>query len=337
MARKVRPQMPSAVPSRPAAASVLVAVLTYRRPEDLSDLLPLLKIQARQASRVGTTVDLLVIDNDPDAGAAELVSGFGGVRYVHEPRPGIAAARNRALDEVLAAPGGVEVLVFIDDDERPSEGWLAALLDTFERHHCAGVVGPVVSSFAVPLDPWVSAGGFFTRRRMATGSPVTVAATNNLLLDVRTLRQCGIRFDERLGLAGGSDTLFSRRLVAAAGPLVWCDEAVVTDVVPAARSTPDWVLRRQLRSGNSWSRTALMLADSPLARLRLRLELTLMGGVRLAGGPATWLLGVLTGSLRRRATGAKATARGIGMLMGAYGVNYVEYRRRPATVTSPVP
>jgi len=197
------------------------------------------------------------------------------------------------------------------------------------------VVGPVVSSFTVPLDAWVSAGGFFTRRRMATGSAVTVAATNNLLLDVRSLREAGIRFDERLGLSGGSDTLFSRSLVAAAGPLVWCDEAVVTDVVPAARSTRDWVLRRQLRSGNSWSRTALMLADSPAARLRLRLRLTAMGAVRLAGGPASWLLGIATRSVRRRAVGAKATARGLGILMGAYGFNYIEYRRPAAVAATP--
>jgi glycosyltransferase involved in cell wall biosynthesis len=327
--------MPPAVPAQPGAPSVLVAVLTYQRPADLAAVLPMLDREAGQVrAATGAVVELLVVDNDPQAGATDQVAEGGLARYVHEPRPGIAAARNKALDEAA----GHDLLVFIDDDERPSQGWLTALLSTFEANTSCGVVGPVVSSFAVPLDPWVSAGGFFTRRRMPTGSPVTVAATNNLLLDVATVLAAGIRFDERLGLAGGSDTLFTRRLVAAAGPLIWCDEAVVTDVVPAARTSREWVLRRQLRSGNSWSRTALMLSDSPAARWRLRLKLTAMAGIRLIGGPAGWLAGLLTGSLRRRAAGAKVTARGLGILMGAYGVNYAEYRRpavsSPSSVTS---
>lgn len=313
--------------------SVLVAVLTYRRPDDLGAVLPMLQQQVAQVRGThGVEPGILVVDNDPDAGAEHQATAFPGVRYVHEPRPGIAAARNRALDE----SAGHDVLVFIDDDERPSEHWLAGLLTTFERSGGAGVVGPVVSDFVVPLDAWVSAGGFFTRRRHPTGRRVTVAATNNLLLNLTAVRAAGIRFDERLGLAGGSDTLFTRQLVAAAGPLVWCDEAVVTDVVPAARSTRDWVLRRQLRSGNSWSRTALMLADSRLARLRLRLGLTGMGLARVLGGPAGWLLGVATGDLRRRAAGAKSTARGLGILMGAYGYNYAEYTR-PAPARPRVP
>jgi succinoglycan biosynthesis protein ExoM len=315
-------QMPSSAPSRVGEHSVLVAVLTYQRPDDLIAILPMLQVEAEAVIAAGArSVQLLVVDNDPAAGATETVSGFDGVRYRHEPRPGIAAGRNRALAEAE----GFDLLVFIDDDERPSAGWLTALVQTFERHSACGVVGPVVSSFATPLDEWVAAGGFFTRRRMPTGSRVTVAATNNLLLDVTALAD--LRFDERLGLSGGSDTLFTRQLVAAAGPMVWCDEAVVTDVVPAGRTTRDWVVRRQFRSGNSWSRTALMLADSRVGRLRLRLELTVKGGVRVIGGPASWFLGVLTGDVRRRAVGVKAIARGLGMLIGAYGFSYVEYKR----------
>ena len=81
-----------------------------------------------------------------------------------------------------------------------------------------------------------------------------VAATNNLLLDLGRIRALGLEFDERFGLSGGSDTLFTRPLVARGGRMVWCDEAMVVDNVPAGRLTRDWVLRRALRSGNSASR-----------------------------------------------------------------------------------
>jgi succinoglycan biosynthesis protein ExoM len=313
--------VPAPPPGAPTGGRVVVAVLTYRRPDDLAALLPMLVGQCAEVA--GRSVSVLVVDNDPEAGAAGTVRGRPGVRYVHEPRPGIAAARNRALAEAADD----DLLVFIDDDERPTPGWLVALLETYDLHRCSAVVGPVVSSFAVPLTPWVEAGGFFTRRRMPTGSAVTVAATNNLLLDLATVRAAALRFDERLGLAGGSDTLFTRRLVAVAGPLRWCDEAVVTDVVPPARTTARWVLQRQLRSGNSWSRTELMLAGSAWARSTARGRLTLRGLVRLAGGSGRWLLGAVARDRRHRAAGAKAVARGTGMLMGAYGATYSEYRR----------
>jgi hypothetical protein len=202
------------------------------------------------------------------------------------------------------------------------------LLETHRRENRCGVVGPVVSEFAVPLPEWVAAGNFFTRRRLPTGTPVTVAATNNLLLDLPRLRRSGVRFDDRFGISGGSDTLFTRQLVAAEGPLIWCDEAVVTDVVPASRCSRDWVLRRALRMGNSWSLTSVDLAAPGLRRLRTRLTLTVSGIVRILGGLARSGLGILTRDLSRRARGARTLARGTGMLLGAYGYHHQEYRRR---------
>ena len=112
---------------------VLVAVLTYRRPGDLADLLPLLAAQRRSVA--GRKVELLVVDNDPEGGAAGQVAAaaatWGGLAYAHEPRPGIAAARNRALDEAAEH----DVLVFLDDDERPSPGWRLARSHPRERRN----------------------------------------------------------------------------------------------------------------------------------------------------------------------------------------------------------
>ena len=294
---------------------VVVAVLTYRRPDDLAELLPEL---SRQAARTNPPARVLVVDNDPAAGARGQVGV--GVDYVHEPRPGIAAARNRALAEAVDE----DVLVFVDDDERPAPQWLQHLLDVHASTGAGGVVGPVVSRFATPPDPWITAGRFFERRALATGAPVTVAATNNLLLDLRRLRPTGLVFDERYGLTGGSDTLFTRELVAAGVPLVWCAEAVVTDVVPAHRARRGWVLRRALRSGNVWSRTSVELAPGAW---RVRAGLSATGGVRVGAGLAAVVAGTLARRSGWQARGARTLARGAGMLGGAWGWTYAEYRR----------
>lgn len=304
--------------------SVAVCVLTYQRPDDLRQLLPMLLPQLAGSEFAATVI---VVDNDPAGSAADIADTFGTpVRYVHEPAPGIAAARNRALDEAATA----DLLVFLDDDERPGDDWLELMVGTYLQHRPVGVVGPVISEYDVEPDAWVRAGRFFDRLRRPTGSRIEVAATNNLLLDVAVVRRAGVRFDVRFGLSGGSDTLFSRSLTRAAGLLVWCDEAVVVDRVPAARVTRSWVLHRAFRSGNSWSRTTVELAGSGTDRLRRRAQLTGVAAVRLAGGGARCILGTLIGSMSLQARGARTLARGAGMAAGAIGYTYSEYRR-PAT------
>lgn len=308
------------------ATAVVLAVLTYRRPDDLTQLLPLLDQQRADVAAEGRwTVRLLVVDNDPQ-GSAEAIcagSGLAALRYVHEPVPGIAAARNRALSEAVVD----DVLVFIDDDERPVPGWLRRMLTAFERTGRVGVVGPVVSRFTVPPHPWILAGRFFERRRHRSGALVQVAATNNLLLDLRRVRAAGVAFDPAFGLSGGSDTLFVRRLVRAEGPLVWCDEAAVTDVVPAARCRRGWVVRRAFRMGNSWSRVALALEESRAGRGRGRLALTAAGTARIAGGLLGLVAGWCTRDRAREAGGTRAALRGAGIVAGAWGYTYLEYRR----------
>lgn len=305
----------------PADPTLVVAVLTYRRPDDLAAILPLL---IDQVERADLPASVLVVDNDAAGAGAATAAALGAplVRAVVEPRPGIAAARNRAL-----ADADADLLVFIDDDERPSQDWLSLLLATYRRDRPAGVVGPVVSEFETEPDPWVRAGRFFDRKRHPTGTRVDVAATNNLLLDLRRIRAMGLEFDERFGITGGSDTLFTRQLVAGAGPLVWCDEAVVVDKVPSSRVTRRWVLRRAYRFGNGWSRTSIALTSGRWDRVRTRVWLTGVGIVRVVVGGGRWVVGTLTRSVANRAQGTRTCVRGLGMLTGAWGIVFAEYAR----------
>ena len=159
-----------------------IAIPTFRRPQDLKRavsgvleqagaLVGGVGAEAREpesdaadgdggADRGVSDVEVLVIDNDAqgsgreaalaaaaEAGAAVRSSaetpegpGVVGLRYVVEERPGVAAVRNRALDET----GGRDLLVFIDDDEEPEPGWLAALVELWASTGCQAVAGPVI-------------------------------------------------------------------------------------------------------------------------------------------------------------------------------------------------
>jgi hypothetical protein len=249
--------------------------------------------------------------------------GAPEVRHVVEPTPGIAAVRNRAMDEAATA----RLLAFIDDDERPLASWLAALVDTWERTAAAAVSGRILAEYAGELDPWILAGDFFVRRSMPTGTEIDVAAAGNLLLDLDQVRRAGVRFETTLGLSGGEDTLFSRTLAGAGGRMVWCDESAAVDFVPRERMTRAWVLTRAWSHGNAAVLTDLRLAPRASVRMVVRARWAAGGLLRVAAGAARWCWGVLAGSLRHRARGLRAACRGAGMVGGACGLAFVEYAR----------
>ncbi|MBO3100542.1 glycosyltransferase family 2 protein [Cellulomonas fengjieae] len=310
---------------------VTVAVLTFRRNEELATLLPLLvrEIDALAATREpGFTTEVVVVDNDPARGAGHLVGAFRAdrVRYAAEPTAGIAAARNRALSEA----GRSRVLVFIDDDERPVEGWLTRIVGTHDELGPAAVAGPVRSRFEGDLDPWIEAGGFFRRvhnEHLRTGDRVPAAATNNLLLDMTVVRRHGLRFDESLGLSGGEDTLFTRALVAAGGTIVWCREAEVIDVVPAARMTRRFVLSRVYSHSNVSVGALLRLAGSPARRGAVRARYLVIGSGRTVLGAARAVAGTVVRRADLQASGMRLVARGVGSIVAVAGRRTEEYRR----------
>lgn len=299
-------------------ATVVVGVATFRRPSQLRDLLPdLIKQAADLDARV------VVVDNDPAASARDVVTAAERVHYVHEPRPGLASVRNR----LLAEAGDADVLVFIDDDERPTAGWLAALVGVWRRTGCTAVSGPVRSVFQHPPGRLVSETGVFDRVRRPTGTQLTGAATNNLLLDLRWLRSHSLAFDPEFGESGGEDTMLTHSIIAAGGTIVWCDEAEVTETVPADRLRLGWVMRRLVRTSNSWARVEIKVGKARDA-YRKTFVATVARVPYLGGrGIAYTLLGLLTRDRRRQATGLRDVCCAIGVGLAAAGRVRAEYRR----------
>ncbi len=303
---------------------VVVAILTYRRPTMLGALLEALP---ERLDEVGLHTTVMVIDNDPAMSARPTVlsSRLADVLYVPEPRPGIASARARALAEA----GRFRLLAFLDDDEVPLEGWLSTLIATWRSTGAAAVMGRVVTVFPDDTDPWVLASGLFQRPRRPTGTPLTVAAAGNLLLDLDQVRAHGVDFDPGLGLLGGEDTLFSRDLHRRGGLLVWCDESVAEDHVDPSRLTRAWALRRAQGHGQTEVRTRLILAGT-WRRPSIRLVGLVGGAVRVLVGTARHWIGTVKDDLPTSARGLRLAARGSGMVRASAGRTIVDYAREPS-------
>lgn len=309
-----------------ALPPAVIAVATFRRPAGLARLLPEL---VRQVEDYPGSADVVVVDNDPAGAASAQVQEWRGrrVRYVHEPRPGIAAARNAALAEA----GPAEVLLFIDDDEVPRPQWLETMVRFWSTWGCAAVSGPVLARFeGGTLDAWSRGSGLFARLERPTGASVGGASSGNLLLHLDTLRRLNLTFDERFGLSGGSDTMLTHQLARLGGVLRWCDEAEVVEYNPVERLSRAWALRRCYRTGNDWSRVALALTGTRRQRVAERVDLLARGAWRIFWGLARQVRGLATSSPADQGAGACMVATGRGVISGALGTVAVEYGRQPA-------
>jgi succinoglycan biosynthesis protein ExoM len=130
------PRAPAAAP----ALSVSLAIATQRRPQGLA--LAMRSTFLQQGVPL-SALELIIVDNDEAGSARATVEALAAeapfpVRYVHEPRPGVANARNAAL----AATRG-DLIAFLDDDEEAAPGWLAALIGAQARYGADVVFGPV--------------------------------------------------------------------------------------------------------------------------------------------------------------------------------------------------
>lgn len=228
---------------------ISVCVCTFKRPALLQRLLEALAVQATE----GFSFNVVVIDNDAERSAEDVVrrvavNGKVHVRYDVEAERNISLARNRA---VRNAEG--QLAAFIDDDECPRSDWLLQLYRTFTSHRPDGVLGPVLPDFSEAAPSWLKRGGVFQRRRLATGERIGEGdgRTGNLLLRRSIFTEDGYWFDPAFGRTGGEDSDFFHRQFEAGGVFVWCDEADVTEEVPAERWTVGFHVRRLLRAGTT--------------------------------------------------------------------------------------
>ncbi|HZG81243.1 MAG TPA: glycosyltransferase family A protein [Brevibacillus sp.] len=300
---------------------VAIGVLTYKRPDGLKRLLAGLELLT--FDKVSTPeVHVLVIDNDPEASAQDYCIQRQGsyrwrLRYSHEPRRGISHARNRALD--LSAEG-YDGIAFIDDDEEPAPDWLDQLLFVQQEYGADVVTGPVLPRMEEPAPAWSKKGRFYERSRHPTGFRMELARTGNVLIRTSLLEDPANRFDPRYGLSGGEDTHFFLRVRQQGHEIIWADEAVVYEWVPASRIKPGWLLQRAYRSGNTY---ALCERDIrlPVHRLLLR---AVKGVMRIGWGMLLLLPSVLLGPVRLIRS-LQQICIGAGMVMGLAGSRYEEY------------
>jgi glycosyltransferase involved in cell wall biosynthesis len=169
---------------------------------------------ARVARPSGLELEVLVVDNGSRDGTESVVRRhcpFGSpTLYLSEPRPGKSTALNRGL---AAARG--EYVLFTDDDVRPANGWLDAIVGPLASGQADAVSGRVTLAphlrrpWMRPIhEAWLAATDYLDAE-----SPTTAVGANMAVRRAVLSRVPG--YDPELGpgrLGLWEDTLFSLQL-----------------------------------------------------------------------------------------------------------------------------
>ncbi len=305
------------------AVRIAVCVNTYLRPDGLERFLQALAgaTFANSAPRV----DVVVVDNDAEGSAREVCEHARDwlpfdLHYVVEKRRGIPQARNTALSVAMPL---ADFVVITDDDVEPTSGWLAELLRVQELYRADVVSGPNPPRFIESPPAWAVEGRFFESPRRATGTPIDKAATNNVLVRCETLERMDRLFDESLGLQGCDDTEFFRRVAREGHRMVWADDAIVYECIPATRTTLRWLLLRAYRLANGRGNPELRRLEG------VTRSWVFVNGLKcLARGAVSLTLAVaLRQGAAARIHALLRLAGGMGWLTGLFGLRYREYVR----------
>lgn len=222
--------------------AVSIIIPTFRRPERAVEA-----ARSALAQACSAPFEVVLVDNDPSGSALALLRAMSDPRIsvVHEPRAGVANARNAGL---RAATG--DLIAFLDDDEIAPPDWLADLLRVQLDHTADAVFGPVHTRLSVPArDHHAYFDAFFARDPSHAEGPIGLFYGCGCSLIRRAALPSPEPFSVARNEIGGEDDLLFQTMEAAGASFAWAPNAWVWETPEQSRVTLAYTLRRAFAYG----------------------------------------------------------------------------------------
>jgi succinoglycan biosynthesis protein ExoM len=234
----------------------------------------------------GVRAEVIIVDNHPDKLAQGLVEGLKAtagmpLSYYSDARRNVSIVRNIGIK---AAKG--TYVAFIDDDEAPENGWLAALYNCLERTGADAAFGPKLPEFEAGHPPaWDPQGWRYTLdfqlpadedlhlfgrlRKKGKG-----LGSGNAAFRVATCLNEAEPFAVAFGDGNGEDTHLLFRLALAGKRFVWCPDARVHEYMETTRTAPNYMITRMKRGSQHYATCRIATSDN---KLMTRAKVTALG------------------------------------------------------------
>lgn len=254
------------------AIEAVVTVPTFKRPDLVMETM-----ESLQKQKTDRRFAIIVMDNDAEkregSEAVKPLFDSGeltGIVLIAHNR-GNCQAYNAGWETAVAYFPNFKHLLVIDDDEVADQNWLEQMCATAERFGVDVVGGPQLPVFTDPKHEGWARHPIFTPHYDTTGVVPVLYSSGNLLVSRKVLTEMPTPyFDLKFNFMGGGDSDLLSRIIQKGFRLAWCQEAVVSEVVPARRLEADWIRNRSLRNGViSTLVEKRKRADEPLGNVRV--------------------------------------------------------------------
>lgn len=253
---------------------IILYVCTHQRNEPLRQMLESVKLAALTATSEAE-VGVVVVDDNPDGRAAEVVDTFDhdfplGLHYRHCGAQNISAARNMGVNAAIELGDWVAMT---DDDIIVPESWFSELVAVQEETAADCVTGPAYLAFDPSSPRWMREQpfgqvGLFVHPELAI---IGEGSTGNSMMRSSFLREFpDVRFEPELGSLGGEDMVFFRRAVDHGLVSRYSRRVAVSEAFPADRSTAAYLFYRSIWIGNTEALTNLRSKKASRPRLAVR-------------------------------------------------------------------
>lgn len=238
---------------------VSVLIPTFRRPDSF-----VRAVRSVFAQRGVGAFEIAAVDNSPEGSAlatfrqleAEAPVAF---RWTHEPKPGVAQARNAAL---ALAQG--ELVAWLDDDEEASPDWLASLIAVRRDTGAQSVFGPVHARADHDTGNAEFYERLYTRSGPANDGPCAKPYGIGNSLQPRSMFDEPTPFDARADQRGGEDDALFASWADAGATFAWAGGASVVEHLGAERTHLSHGLKRAFAYGQGPSELAWAAGNLPV-------------------------------------------------------------------------
>lgn len=241
------------IKSKETVKYILISCCTYKRPQQLNRLL---KSLISMNYPEGIKTELLIVDNDINQSAKEIVQNFKShitIHYIIEPNIGLSNVRNRVLKEGIRL--GATHIAFIDDDEIADVNWLINHVDfynNFENIYISS--GPTYKKFEQVYPNYIMKNATFkTISSKKLGGIKDTCASGNVFFPLNIIKEHNIFFSEKYNYSGSEDTDFFSRLKNLGYNIGWNYNAINYEIVEDKRANIKWILKRAYNTGYSVS------------------------------------------------------------------------------------
>lgn len=284
--------------------AVSIVIPTFQRPGPAVEA-----ARSALAQAADVAFEVVVVDNDPVGSALGPLRALAGPRLVvvHEPRAGVANARNAG---VRASRGAF--IAFLDDDEIAPDAWLSELMRVQRACAAEVVFGPVRTRLSAPPrehEDYFNA--FFARDPRHDEGLITDVYGCGCSLIRRAALPSAAPFSESRNEIGGEDDLLFQTLKSAGARFAWAPRAWVWETPEPSRVTLAYTLRRAFAYGQGPATSAWTGPRRDLTAIAFWMCVGVVQSV--ARGAVA--LGAYVGKTRRRAFAYRRFAESVGKVL----------------------